>query len=707
MALAPLLLTAGAWTLVSFPLPPAVLQLPFLSGIPEAGLRAELSNIYVPTVNPWLSEVNATPPNIWKPFFVLAYTLSFIIVERVTSCHSLSTLARIFLAMLLAFIGLANEPIALMMLALWTALNVFELWTSRNLSCAWRVAAGPGLAVILLATGGGVIANLLLGTSAPGLSLDWSGNPESRNPIGSFELRQARVGVVSLGVIPVLAVAVILARRNLQVQALSVVSGAFLLSALVLHYEPFPANVTRLDGHARNFALFAFLVALADRLSEVNTIRRYTSAAVLIVLVTWPTVATPACNIGLAMVQGPQFANASSDANRSPDGLRGRYTVNRPLTTGVAAYIRTKTDVSARILSPHPTSLSVTTGRPNASGFPNYVHLHPRTGPEYEDAISYLDPTAVRRLGITYVHATNAWVNGLPNRARHWLDNPELLELLVRDGSDALYRVRPAFLNLEAKPDSASFEALRRAIPASAVVYMAPTIDPLEGARVASALSHTTLLGERPEFDLYLYAELVQKPVDGHTPDFVVAPWRFAASGSFSDMRRLLWWRNGISVYTLGDSVVPLMEIPEQPKSTITLSDLDTSNGVVSFTANFENRGAERWRSVDWVVVDANSSFWNLLLSLESDRGTLWFGGQIDANAESSSVDYQFNASTRELAVRDGDGNLTAVPSSGDDLGPGEWNLMMRLRDSEGYVHLFPLLRTTISTDGRTWYRVE
>ena len=84
----------------------------------------------------------------------------------------------------------------------------------------------------------------------------------------------------------------------------------------------------------------------------------------------------------------------------------------------------------------------------------------------------------MRRLDIAYVHATDAWIDSLPDRARRWLNDPQLFELLVQDRTDSLYRVRQAFLKLEATPASASYEALRRAVPPSATVYLAPTTEP-------------------------------------------------------------------------------------------------------------------------------------------------------------------------------------------------------------------------------------
>ena len=42
---------------------------------------------------------------------------------------------------------------------------------------------------------------------------------------------------------------------------------------LLLNYEPNPADLRRIEGHARNFALFALLVALGIRLTGLRPAR--------------------------------------------------------------------------------------------------------------------------------------------------------------------------------------------------------------------------------------------------------------------------------------------------------------------------------------------------------------------------------------------------------------------------------------------------
>ena len=82
LALLPLLLAPGAWTLV-FGEQPTLLHIPLPVDVPSAGLRAALSDVYWPPVElPWSSEQHAVPPNIWKPQFSLAYAIAFVALER-------------------------------------------------------------------------------------------------------------------------------------------------------------------------------------------------------------------------------------------------------------------------------------------------------------------------------------------------------------------------------------------------------------------------------------------------------------------------------------------------------------------------------------------------------------------------------------------------------------------------------------------------
>ena len=546
LVLTPLVLTPGAWTLVGFIIPPPdILQLPFPTGLPTAGLRASLTDLYWPEVSlHWRTVYDASPPNIWKPPFVLAYALTVVVLTWAAGNRRRSWPATVTLAALVGFAGLLSEEIALLTLALWGALEVGHVsplprrlanWArgrvSSNLPMAasrptrtgepaggstptrppaspekhedrlghWaprlRSAAGPALAALLLAVGGGPVSALVRGLPS-GTHLGWIDDPGSRLPFGTLiSPASGGVGLLGLGVIPVAGVALVLAWRQRVVLALIAGAGMFMLAAIALQHPSSQFNVTRMDGHARNFALLALLLALGWRLSTLRPGWRYAAGALIVALVTWPTVAIPTRTLGLAVGHGIEVTNAQpGPRGRDPDfdsaehlSAMGRHSIKHPVSEPVARYIRAHTAVNARILSPYPHDMTTTTGRPNASGFARLNHLLPRTGSEFLDAIRYLEPAAIRRVGFEYLHAPDEWVDSLPDRALHWLQDPRLLEPLVRGDADSLYSIRTTFLRLNPKPTPQSFESLRRTVPESATVALIG-LTGIDAARVASAL---------------------------------------------------------------------------------------------------------------------------------------------------------------------------------------------------------------------------
>ena len=163
----------------------------------------------------------------------------------------------------------------------------------------------------------------------------------------------------------------------------------------------------------------------------------------MVAVIIWPSIALPVRTLAFQASHGIDLANAQpAPIDRDVALFRagiGRQTVEHltpsqvrhympdpppPLhtrPTGVLAhdqvtrYIRNHTPTDARIFSPHPSELTLATGRPNAAGFAGYLHYVERAGPEYQDAYRFLEPSAIRRLGFTYLHATDAWA---PHSAR-------------------------------------------------------------------------------------------------------------------------------------------------------------------------------------------------------------------------------------------------------------------------------------------------
>ena len=717
LVLTPLLLTAGAWTLIGY-IPENILQMPIPTGIPAAGLRASLADIYWPAIKPdelpLTNPVETSPPNVWKPPFVLAFALTAVVLTWAASSLRRSWPAVLTVTALIGFMGLLEETIALMTLALWTVLEAWFLLRATRESPVHRAlvlrsATGPALAALLLAGGGGVITGILSGSleGAGRLQIGWISDLGSRRPLGFFEVLPGGMGLLGVGPLIAVAAAVLLARRQRLVLALAAGSAAFLLASLILQYEP-SRDITRRDGHARTFALLALLVALSSRLPALQPRWRYVLGAGFVALVTWPTVAAPMHSIGLGLTYGPRFDNAQPGQPFDSNLMR-RYVISRPMSERVASYIRNSTDVDARILSPDPTGLSLATGRPNASGFPGHLHLHPTPGAEYVDAIRYLEPAAVRSLDFAYVHATDAWVADLPDRARRWLADPRFFEPLIHDETDALYRIRPAFLDLEAEPAPASFEALRRAVPSSALVYLAPAIHPVDSVRTASVLSHARILGDVHHANLYLLTDIPTEPLGDSMPDFVVASTLLTPSALSPDARRPIWKNDELAVYAL-HGASESVATPSMSLLSVRLSEFQEGDGRITFTVTFTDRAPDQWKGQDWLVVAADDSQWAFPRELESDArrhaGTQWYAGQVIPGQVSTTHTYEFDPQAAKLAVLGADGTFGAARSSGPGLNPGVWSLAVRLRGDWWEVAFIPVMRIVINADGATTYGV-
>ena len=714
LAVLPLLLTPGSWSLV-FDAPPDILKLPVPTGTSATGVPASLGAVYWSSSQfPWVQGTRifeVSSPNIWKPLFVLAYALTIVVLERAAAGRRTRSGA-LTLAALVGFLGLVAEMVALLVLALWGILEAAQFLRDRQRRAggAWaalHAAAGPMVAAVLLAVGGGVVSGVLTGSAGAGLSLAWIDDPGSRRPFGSFTELPGGLSLLGLGVVPVIAAA-LLAWRDRLVLALAIGGSLFLLAALAVRYEFSPHDVTRLDGYARNFTLLTLLVALSSRLQSWRPRWRYTAATLVFALVTWPTVITSAHAMSVALGRELRLANAQVEPPEFHAWYLGRYALEPFKANGIASYVRDHTAIDARILSPSPHAITVATGRPNASGFRNSVHFSYEEGPTFLDAVRYLEPVAIRQLGIDYVHATEDWLTRLPSRARSRLEQPAFFELLIRDGPDALYRVRPAFLQIDAAPDPRSFEALQRGVPPSATVYLAPGADALDTFRVASALSHAQLVGSvrlvgvniRPPFDIV--------PLGEQTPDLVVASELIAPTMFPLGHRRPVWRNGEIAVYAPAGALAPLTH-PPPPLVDVRVDPAQAGDGRFTFAVTFIDRAPERWTNQDWVVAATDPSPWALPRLVYNYR--TWFVGQIRSGLGTTTLTAEFDAHAAELRVLGADGRFAAVRRSDGELGPGRWALLARLlRQCSGgnceTVTLIPVIQIAISEAGEISYEV-
>ena len=717
--LTPLLLTAGAWTLV-FSEAPAVLQLPVPTSFTEPGILTSLGEVYWPAQEwPWKSpEPQASPPNIWKPFFTLGYALVFTVLERATASErSFAMVAPLTLAALVGFLGLLEETLALTTLGVWGVAEVARVLTARptrvnEFGAVKRAVMGPVAATVLLAIGGGVISGLLAGSAGRDLVIIWADDPNSRRLLGSVEPLPDGLSLLGLGPLAVTATVLFLAWRDRLVLALAAVGGVFILATLTLHYRE-THDLVRLDGHARNLGLLALLVALAARLSTLRNHWRYASASLVVGLVAWPTLVAPVRIIGKGLEHGVHLQNAQPGQEEFDKDFLGvgRGSLRPFAPKAISAYVRDHTQPDDRILSPQPQLVSVATGRPNASGFAGLLHLNAQTGPEYEDAIRYLEPAAIQRLGYAYIHATEEWVATLPSYAKRWLDDPELFKLLIRDGTDALYRVQPAFLRLAQEPARGSFEALRKAVPSSASVFIADIQQPLDRIRLTSVLRHARLHGAPHTSGLHLLTDIQVKPLGSVHPDVLVLPRELPLE---IGVQRLptIWWNDRYVAYATRSSIGSAIAPPPRPAGdfSIRLADVQVANDRVSFTATFLDRAADQWTGQDWLVIEMEKTPWAWLARLEEEghvlEGALWFAGQAIPVTTVITKSYEFNALAGNLAVRNEASDLVPISASGDGLTPGIWSLAVRLQHEHLQAAIIPLIEVAISESGKVAYTV-
>ena len=721
----PLLLTAGAWTFTGVH-GSIILEAPIPTGIPAAGLRASLMDVFWPSVELLQNFLSDALPNIIKPAFTLSYALTLVVLARAAHSGSRSWLSVTTLAVLIGFLALTSITLTPIVFVLWAGLEAIHLIKSRHAgsplrSAVVRSASGLALAALLLLPGG--FFNFVLSDSVTsGMSLGWNEHLlGSKRLLGSLDRLPGGIALLGLAPLTVACAAVLLARRDRLVWALAAGTGLLLVASLLLDYKPNPADAGRIGGHARNFALFALVLALGVRLAGLRPARwRYAAGAAVIALVTWPTVVAPVRYAGLAVGNGIELANAQPAQTAPGTRLDQRFVLDRLPSDRIADYIRNHTAADARVFSPHSYQMTYATGRPNASGFDGLVHQLPIKGPEYLDVREHLEPAAVRRLGFEYIHAPDAWVQSLPDEAIERLNDPRLFELLVRDESEGLHRVLPAFLSLDPPPQPNSYEALRRAVPASATVYLLrpAEFDSRPLMRTARALSHARLLGAISRGLIDLRTPWQAKPLGDHVPDFVIAPAQFAPWMFPPGSRQPIWWNDETAVYALDGAVEPITPPlwAEPLPFSVQLSDVHETDGRIAFNATFNDRAAGRWASQDWVLVATEAPPWNLPKQVLPDGGTaavaMWFVSYLNPGEGTSSFLYEFDFLAPSLAVRREHGVLKPLDRSEGVLDLGSYVLAVRLRHEYQPNHwrdaaIIPVLRITVSETGEVSYQVH
>ena len=210
LVIAPLLLTAGAWTWTS--LGGGILQGPVPAGLPAAGLGASLGEIYWPSVGQSGTLEPTALHDIWTPAFTLGYALAFVVLGVATRSERAPWLGTLTLGVLVGFIGILATSLVAVVVVLWAALAAVHVMRDsvcparrcdRARGWRWRGCCSLG--------GGGAFTGILDVAPPSGLEVAWDLNPRHWEALGTFDARPGGVGLLGLGPIVVAGIAVILA----------------------------------------------------------------------------------------------------------------------------------------------------------------------------------------------------------------------------------------------------------------------------------------------------------------------------------------------------------------------------------------------------------------------------------------------------------------------------------------------------------------
>ena len=155
VAVAPLLITAGAWSWLGMRSVLTVL-VPVPAELSSAAAAA-IGEAYWPTPPPSLRLPAGALPDIWLPTFTLAYALSLVVLERAVRDYGGSWLPRLTIAALIGYLGLAQTGVVPVVLVLWAGIEAAHLVRLR------RAGADLGGAVLRSGTALALAAILLLG----------------------------------------------------------------------------------------------------------------------------------------------------------------------------------------------------------------------------------------------------------------------------------------------------------------------------------------------------------------------------------------------------------------------------------------------------------------------------------------------------------------------------------------------------------------
>ena len=695
----PLMLSAGAWTLVLIGDQPWALLAAAPAGLPQAGIRASLMDVYFPGAGvPWMAPVEASPPNIFNPAFSMSYALLLILVERLVAGGSRPVVGLVATSMLGAYLILLDEPIFAAFALIWAIVVAVRFARVREprISDLGAGTAGIALSILLAVVYGGVLFDTVFRSAGgeSGLAFVWPDLPNLTDLL-AFDRLPGKLGILGIGPLVLVALVALGWRAGLISLLLAGAGLAMWTVGLFVEYEFSSFDNLRLQGHFRNLLLIATILVIGYFLARLKRWPQRIACVALAVIVVWPTVAGSGASLWFAVKNGPQFAIPTAETRRIHAGIMGRAEL-AGVPAELVSYIKDHLAGNASILSPNPMTISVASGRPAPYGYVGFTQYLGLRGPEYLDAIEHLDPDAIQRLGVGYVHATPEWVDRLPGRSRDWLETPEYFKPLVQGDEGTLYEVLQPFQELVANPAPESFNALRTLTGKGARVYISPAVHPLQRLSMAAALQRARLYGDLGN-PAHVRSTLGFSPYTDEDLDFIVLPSRLSPTVIPAHLRSPVWSREGSAVYAVDD----VEDGAIRREIAALWVDIEESHVVqqsIRFGIRFEVGDPDGWTGQDWVLSADDGTRW--AVPALQDRPVHWYGGQVNPSSHDLRVEYDWNVETGTLQWSTGGSEFLPAQSSTSELITGSYVLAMRLTLDGSERIVLPVLRVHVSQDG-------
>ena len=233
VAVAPLLITAGAWSWLGMRSVLTVL-VPVPAELSSAAAAA-IGEAYWPTPPPSLRLPAGALPDIWLPTFTLAYALSLVVLERAVRDYGGSWLPRLTIAALIGYLGLAQTGVVPVVLVLWAGIEAAHLVRLRRAGAdlggaVLRSGTALALAAVLMLGGGG-FSSVIDGHSSGSLAIAQQAPAGLGNAFGRLSFPPGGPGLLAqIEPLVVAGVAVALGRRDRLIVVLALGACMFTLA---------------------------------------------------------------------------------------------------------------------------------------------------------------------------------------------------------------------------------------------------------------------------------------------------------------------------------------------------------------------------------------------------------------------------------------------------------------------------------------------